>query len=175
LILFATSASDASVGEPSGGGWSALGTASEDKLITRVWTRVAQSGDSGDEVTVPFSGRAKGNVTIVAYRGVNGLGDWDLDVASGSSSTRVTPVSQAGSSDAFAVSFWVHRDSATDGFDLLDSAAVRESDAGSGGGHATILLADSGGEVTGNYGNLRARADSSSSRGNTWTIILDPD
>jgi len=51
---------------------------------------------------------------------------------------------------------------------------VRESDAGSGGGHSTILLADSGGAVSGNYGNLRAEADSSSSRGNTWTIILNP-
>jgi len=56
----------------------------------------------------------------------------------------------------------------------LEAAVVRESNAGTGGGHSTILLADSGGEITGNYGNLRARADSSSSRGNTWTIILNP-
>jgi len=174
LILFATSAGSASVGNPSGGGWTALGTASEDKLTTRVWTRTAQSGDSGDEVTVPFSSRAKGNMTVVAYRGVSGVGDWDSIVPSGSSDTRVTPVSQAGASEPFAVSFWVHRDSATDGFDLLDSAVVRESDAGSGGGHSTILLADSGGAVSGNYGNLRAEADSSSSRGNAWTIILNP-
>lgn len=176
LILFATSAGNASVGNPSGvGGWTTLGTASEDRLTTRVWIRTAQSGDSGDEVTVGFSSRAKGNVTVVAYRGVEDVGDWDLSVPSGSSDTRVTPVSQAGQSEAFAVSFWVHRDSATDAFNLLDSAVVRESDAGNGGGHSTILLADSGGSVTGSYGNLRAEADSSSSRGNTWTIILDPD
>jgi hypothetical protein len=175
LILFATSAGTASVGDPSGGGWNALGTASEDKLMTRVWIRVAQSGDSGDEIMVPFSGGAKGNVTVVAYRGASDIGDWDLDVPSGSSDTRITPVSEAGASEAFAVSFWVHRDSTTDAFNLLDSAVVRESDAGTGGGHPTILLADSGGAVTGSYGNLGAMADSSSSRGNTWTIILDPD
>jgi len=80
-------------------------------LTTRVWIRIAQSGDSGDAITVNFSSRAKGNLTVVAYRGVDDVGDWDSDVPSGSSDTRVTPVSQAGTSEAFAVSFWVHRDS----------------------------------------------------------------
>jgi hypothetical protein len=52
---------------------------------------------------------------------------------------------------------------------------VRSTGTQTGGGRVTTLLADSDASVpAGTYGGLTATAQSASSFGTTWTIILDP-
>ena len=52
-------------------GWTQLDSVVADDMGTVFWTKVAQAGDAGTQVTVPLSGSAKYTLTVAAYSGVD--------------------------------------------------------------------------------------------------------
>ncbi len=178
VVVFANAASPVQIGEPSGSGWSALGTASSAKLVSRAWVLTAGAGDSGRSVSIPLSNGAKSNVTVVVYRGIDPTSPVvaaEASVASGSSNQRTTPTISA-PAGSWAVSFWAHRDSSTTSLSAPGAVTVRDGATMSGGGRPTVLVADSGQAVgAGPTGGLTATAQASSKNGIAWTIVLQPD
>jgi len=174
ILLFVTAASNVSVDEPAGGGWQPVDTAAGANGVTRVWQTTAASTDSGDTVTVTFSTGAKYVASTVVYRGVAAVAAVEHDVNSSSTASRVTPIVNAADPASWGVSFWMHRDSSTTALNPPPGVAARVAASRSGGGHATVLIADSDGSVSGAYGGLTATAQVSSTFGITITIILSP-
>jgi PKD repeat protein len=174
ILLFMTAAKGVSMGEPTGSGWTAVETVSGNKALTRVWAKTASPGDGGDEVSVNLSSGAKYNASAVVYRGVDGVSASDGDVNTTFTDTRVTPAVGVPDSGSWGVSFWMHRDSSSSSLDAPSGVATRVSQSQSGGGRATVLIADSAGGVGGSYGGLAAIAPSPSTFGITITVILRP-
>ncbi len=174
VLLFMTTATDASIGEPTGSGWQALETASGSKGTTRVWQKTASAGDSGAAVAVTLSTGSKYNASALVYRGVGGVSVADAAVNTVYTDVRVTPTVGVADAGSLGVSFWMHRDSASSSLTAPAGVVERVAQSQTGGGRATVLIADSGGGVSGSYGGLAAIAPVPSTYGITATVILRP-
>lgn len=174
ILLFMTVPSNATIGEPDGGGWEPITAVSGSKGTTRVWQKLASAGDSGDDVSVTASKGTKYNASAIAYRGVGGVSAAEGEVNTVYTDVRVTPEVEVADPGSWGVSFWMHRDSDTSSFDAPDGVIERVARSQSGGGRATVLIADSGGGVAGDYGGLAAIAESPSTYGISISLVLQP-
>ena len=177
ILLFVSTASAVAISEPTGiSGWTALDSVDGPKGTTRVWWKTADAGDAGATTGVNLSANSKANIAAVAYRGTNTddpILAHGLVIDSAYSSSRVTP--QAWADDgSWAVSYWMHRDSTTTQLTTSADVVPRLQHSQSGGGHPTVLVADSNGPSTSPYGGLTATAAAPSSHGVTATLVLKP-
>ncbi len=177
LLLFLTVNAPVGVGSPSGvGGWELLDTAASSNGSTTVWTKVAAPGDGGRIVTIPTAARAKSSVGVVAYRGTSAtpVATFAHTIHT-SGAGRTTPVVPVDAPGSVAVSYWAHRDSTSTSLAPQGGVVNRLTGTQSGGGRITVLLVDSGGSVAaGSYGGLTATAQTASSFGTSWTVVLAP-
>ncbi|WP_434812103.1 PKD domain-containing protein [Microbacterium sp. bgisy189] len=176
LLLFLAVSGTPTVGAVSGGGtWEVLGMRDDGNLRTSVWRRTAGPDDAGSTVAVALGASAKGNLSLVVYRGAGEVAALASAAADGDSAQRATPSVAVSATNTWGVSYWAHRDSASAALDPPPTVASRATGTQSGGGRVTILVADSAASVPpGSYGGLAATADAASSYGVTWTIILAP-
>jgi PKD repeat protein len=176
MLLFLSVASGATVKQMTGVvGWVPVDSLTNANGSTRVWRKVAGTGDAGAQVRIKLSAQSKGNVTIVAYRGTNTLNPvaaFARTLVTTNSSLRTTPSLNVAKASV-VVSYWMHRDGTTTSLTPPAGVAVRATGTQAGTGHVTVLAADSGAAVpVGRYGALTARAAASSTLATTWTIVL---
>jgi hypothetical protein len=143
-----------------------------------VWQRIATDTDSGSDVEVTYSARAKDVVSMLAYRGTSASEPIAAFQGAGETTSRAgheTPVVPLTRNGTWALSYWADNSSATTGWSLPGNVTTRSTACGSGGGHVCAVVADSNGPVAGSeYGGLVATADSASAKAVMWTLLLRP-
>jgi PKD repeat protein len=179
LLLFLSENTHAAIGDPTGvAGWQPLDTLDGGNGTTRVWRKVAGPGDAGSSVRVALGAQSKASLMVAAYRGTRGtdpVAAYARATDTASSATRVTPAAPVTQAQAWAVSYWMHGDSATTALTPPANVTARAAGGNTGGGRVTTLLADSAAAVpTGTYGGLVATAAAASTTTTTWTVILAP-
>jgi hypothetical protein len=158
-------------------GWAEEGRqASGSSITTQVWSRVAQAGDAGAQLTVPLSGQAKATLQLAAYSGVSAADPvamlaGKVDVG-GTAHTTPTATAQAGS---WVVSIWSDKQAAAHTWSAPTGVVVRDNQAGAGSGDPATLLGDSGiGLPAGTVGGLTATVPTASNRATAFTVVLTP-
>ncbi|MCU1361427.1 MAG: hypothetical protein JWN99_2716, partial [Ilumatobacteraceae bacterium] len=179
LMFFSTGTNPTTVGQPTGvAGWTIVDTLTNASGTTRVYKKVAGATDAGKAVTISVSPLQKGNLMIVAYRGTSAtdpIASFARTLQTNSTASRTTPQATVTGASSWAVSYWMHRDSASTSLTAPGTVTSRSTGTQTGGGRVTTLLADSNGAVpAGTYGGQTATAQAASSLGTVWTIILAP-
>jgi hypothetical protein len=139
--------------------WTVLQNKSGDASIGYVLARTATADDAGRVVTITTSALAKDVMTVAAYRGGTVTTSASvLETADGTKHT--TPSVTAPSSQQWLVSYWSDKGSTTLAWAEPAGVTRRAAPVGSGSGHTSAVLADSGAAVaSGNQGSLLATAD----------------
>ena len=181
LLLFFSTGTNPAIAQPTGvTGWTAVDTLTNTNGTTRVWKKVAVAGDAGAQVRISTSPTTlvKGNLMIVAYRGTSAddpVAGFARLLQTTSTASRATPVVNVAGSGSWVISYWMHRDSSSTSLSVPAGVTSRSTGTQTGGGRVTTLLADSAAAVpAGSYGGLTATAQTASSVGTTWTIVLAP-
>jgi PKD repeat protein len=176
MLLFFSENTTATISNPAG--WTVLDTVTVNDTTTRVWRKIATGSDSGSSVTISLNSISKAGLSVVVYRGtslVNPVATFARSSLSNTSATRTTPMATVSGSQSWAVSYWTHKDSATNALIPPAGVTVRASGTQTSGGRISSMVADSNGVVAaGSYGGLTATAAATSSGGTAWTIILAP-
>ena len=176
LVLFFSENTHSAITDPVG--WQTLGSIDGGYATTRVWRKVAAAGDAGTVVQVGVATQSKGSLTLVAYRGtstVDPVSAFASRTDSTSSVTRVTPFATSAIGQSWALSYWMHGDSATSTLVAPPGAAVRAMGTQTGGGRVTTLVADSSASIPlGSFGGLVATAAATGFTTTSFTIILSP-
>jgi len=176
LLLFFAENTTATITDPAG--WTLLDTVVANGTTTRVWRKVAGAGDAGSNVTVGVSAISKAGLSVLAYRGTSATDPVATFARVGltnSSATRTTPVANVTGAQSWVISYWTHKDSATNALTPPAGVTVRASGTQTSGGRVTTLIADSGALVpAGTYGGLSATAAATSTAASAWTIVLAP-
>lgn len=173
LTLFAISNGTTTLSAPAG--WTSAGTVSSVSSTTAVWTRTATATDAaGGQVAVTSSSLTKAEVVLAAYRGATSA---SAVVARETATTtdHATPTVTAATGGGWLVSFWADKSASTASWTNPAGTTVRSTAAGTGAGHLSHLLADSGGPVAaGAVGGLVARASSASANAGMVSVLLVP-
>ncbi len=125
------------------------------------------------------TGYVKSDLTVVAYRGTDGaapIAAFDSKVVNTAGAAHTSPSINAPDGTGWLVTYWADRSDNTTGFTAPTGPTVREVQldrTSTGTAHITALLADSNGPVSaGPQGQLTATANSVSSRGVSFSIVL---
>jgi PKD repeat protein len=156
-------------------GWTLLETKDGNGVVARAWTKTATATDTS--VAVTSSGFAKSDLTVAAYRGLDGT----TPIAASASKTddaagaaHISPAVTATDGTSWLVSYWADKSTDTTGFSAPAGQTVRRAVATtSSTGHITALLVDGNAPVAaGARGQLTATANSASSRGASFSVLL---
>jgi PKD repeat protein len=174
VLFFAANTATPTYTGPSG--WTQIGTTSGGGTVGRAYSRVATAEDAaaGATVRVVSSGYAKSQIAVAAYRGTDPTAPVAVSAsgqdAGGASHT--SPVVNAPSGSKWLVTYWADESAATTGWTAPASQTVRDTLSHSGTGHISGLLVDSNGDVAGATGGLTAVANSASSSGVSFSVVL---
>jgi len=174
LVAFFTANSNTPTYTPPAG-WTLLETRDGNGIVARAWTKTAAAGDTS--VSVTSSAICKSDLTVAVYRGTNGTtpiaaSASKTDDASGAA--HVSPAVTAADGTSWLVTYWADKSTDTTGFSAPAGQTVRRAAAtASSSGHITALLVDGNGPVaSGPRGQLTATANSVSSRGASFSVLL---
>ena len=162
--------------QPSGlTGWTQVAQQVSGPMTTTVYRRTAVAGDSGTKVTVTTSAATDIDLQMVDYAGV-ALNALVLKTAADTSTANhTTPTVAVATAGSWVVSFWADRSSGTTSWGIPAAVTVRGTSLGTGGGRDTSVVADSGSPVADStYGGLTGVSNSTSGRGVTISIVLEP-
>ena len=156
-------------------GWTRAAVQQANGVTTIVWTRSAAAGAAGTSVSVTTSASVKSSLLAGAYRGaVVAAGGVAVVKETVSRAAHTTPVVTA-PAGSWVVSAWTDKTAATTSWTAPGGQQVRQTGAGSGTGHISWLLTDSGGPVaTGPAGGLTATASSATASAVMATVVLAP-
>jgi PKD repeat protein len=181
MLLFATvNTTSAAVSPPAGGvnGWTLVGSRSSPTagVQTFLWSNTADPGDAGQSVTVPLSAFGKTALQLLAYTGTGGtpISAHGVAIDETQGTARTTPVVSASAGGSVLVSYWADKSSATTSWTTPPQVTVRSATAGTGSGRIVSAIGDTGSVGPGSVGGLTATADSSTSRGVVWSVVLAP-
>jgi PKD repeat protein len=155
-------------------GWTALESQDGRNYVSRVYTKVAEAGDAGSDVTISSSSYAKDHLAVVAYRGTDqGTPVSASALQDDSVADHRTPVVQVPDGGGWLVSYWAEKSSTATAWSAPAEVARRASSATTAGsGRMLALVADSNGLVPrGSGGGVLATADAPG-RGASSTIVL---
>ena len=176
VMTFADNAPNNAITAPAG--WEQVGTQSTSGMTSRVWTRVATAGMAGTQVRVSTATAARGNLTLMAYRGtdaVDPVAQVSLAAETVNRAAHTTPTITGVAPGSWAVSYWADKTAATTSWTLPAGQLQRHQFAGTGAGHVSNLATDGGDEVTSDTaGGLTATANSSTLQAVMATIVLVP-
>ncbi len=179
LLLIATvNVAEAMVGAPSGvTGWQLVDSKSGETIQTLLWSKVAQAGDAGKQVSVPMGMIVKSSLQLVAYQGVTGP-DWIAASASAIDTTmgtaHVTPQVPVATGGSILVSYWADKGNVDDGWTVANGVTIRSTTIGAGNGRITSALGDSGPLAGGTAGQITGTTQTASAKTATWSIVLRP-
>jgi PKD repeat protein len=171
LLLFESFASP-TITASAPAGWTQVGSVVNKNLSTAVFSRSAQAGDAGSNVSVTFSAAVKASLTIADYAGATHV-EAQATSADATTASHTSPAVNGLVNGSFAVTFWTDKSTGTTAWTPPAGVTQRSAVFGVGGGAVSALLADSGTAVTGSsYGSLTATTNSVSGSGAAWTIAL---
>ncbi len=160
-------------------GWTLLQTGNGNGFVARAWTKTATSAEvaANAKVTVTSTSSAKADLTVSAYRGLDSttpIADSAIKLDNVAGAAHVSPAVTAGDSTSWLVTYFADKSTDTTGFNAPTGQTVRQGAAtASSSGHITALLVDSNAPVAaGANGQLTATANSTSSRGATFSVLL---
>ncbi len=174
VLFFAANTTNPTYTGPAG--WTEIGDASGSGTTGLAYSKVATAADAaaGATVRVVSSSYAKSQISITAYRGTDAT-DPVAASASGrdaSNGAHTSPTVTAPAGNNWLVTYWADESSATSGWTAPASQTVRNTLSHSGSGHMSGLVTDSNSNVTGNTGGLTAQANSPSSSGVSFSVVL---
>lgn len=172
LLLFLSVNSSTPTATPPTG-WTEVRAVDASGAQAWVWARAATGQDAGSAVSVSLSSRAKGSLTVAAYRSATGtplVSQSAADTARGATDLEVPGL--AADSGDWVVRYWGVKSSPQ--VSLSGTGGVtRSSSVGSGGGGVFSWLADSDGPVpAGQVSPQTAQASVSVSRSVTFALTL---
>ena len=179
LLIASVNKGPVTINDPTGvTGWVEVATAVDGTLTTKVWKKVADSGDAGQDLTVTLGGSAKTDLVLVAYSGTDPVDPVHAFAAATETATTAshqTPPLTTTTDGTLLVSYWSEKSSTTTVISPPPGTVTRHSSTGVGGGRVTTLLIDGGvQEPAGSYGGLLGTADSVAGKATMWTIALAP-
>jgi PKD repeat protein len=174
LVLFFTANSTNPTYTPPAG-WTQIETVNGSGVVGRAWTRVATAADDGASVRVTSSAYAKSNIAVGAYRGTDAttpvaVSANRLDNGSGAAHTSPTVTAPAGG--GWLVTYWSDKSNGTTSWNLPAGQSQRATASGSGSGTVSGVLADTNNAVSGSVGGLTATANTTSSRGISFSVVV---
>lgn len=174
-LVMVMSVASATIGVTTPAGWTLEDTQISGQMATRVYSRVAEAGDAGADVTVARSGSSKVTLQLSAYSGTAGTDPVAVTgAADGAGTSHTTPTASA-AAGSWVVSVWSDKQSVARSWTAPSGVTVRSNLAGVGSGDIASLLADSGGPVAGGeVGGLTATLGTSSNQATMFTVVLAP-
>jgi PKD repeat protein len=176
VAFFTCNTTDRTFTPPSG--WTEIEAREGNGIYARAWTRTATAADraAGAKVTVLSSGTAaKSDITVAAYRGTDGssVAASASKVVNTAGATHTSPAVTATGDQSWLVTYWGEKSNDTTSWTAPAGQSQRATSAGSGSGHISALLTDGNGPVpSGPTDGLSAIADSTSSRGASFSVLL---
>jgi PKD repeat protein len=181
MLLFATvNTVNATVSPPTGGvsGWTLVDSRSSPTagVQTFLWSNVADPGDAGTAVTVPLSAFAKTALQLMTYSGTGAspISAHGVAIDEVRGTARTTPVVSASAGGSVLVSYWADKSSATTSWTTPAEVTVRSATVGGGSGRIVSVIGDTGSVGPGSVGGMTATADSETTRGVVWSVVLAP-
>ncbi|MGL5828207.1 MAG: malectin domain-containing carbohydrate-binding protein, partial [Angustibacter sp.] len=162
-------------------GWRLLGTRSQtNSITTKVYARVAATGDAGSRVPLRYPAPGKITATLVAYSGadrtspVAALAEVvDADTADHATPPVIVPTAALGGR---ALSFWVDKSASPATEWTVPSGTIRRAVSfGSGAGSVSTQLAETAAVLgPGTAPSRTASVNVAGGKGLSWTILLKP-
>ena len=170
MLLFWSSNVAAAPTAPAG--WTAHGVASTSASTTGVWSRLATAADAGSTVSVTTSNFVKSDLVVTAYRGAAVAGQV-LAAETQSTANHKAPDTTVTDAGSWVVSYWADKSGTTAAWTAPRGTTTRHTYAGTGAGHVSELLTDSGGPVpVGAWTGLTATASSAALHATMATVVL---
>ncbi len=145
-------------------------------MVTKVYSRVAEAGDAGTSVSVPFSQSGKISAALLAYSGTDPVSPLAAaaDALDSGTSAHVTPQVTVATAGSWVLSLWQDKANlAASSWSTPAEVTPRSTLVGGGGGAITQVLADSAAVVAQvPYGGLTATANTTSVKGITASFVL---
>jgi hypothetical protein len=139
---------------------------------------VAAAADAGSAVTITSSDYAKSDLTVAAYRGASASNPIAISAGRAdntSGALHMSPPLTAVSSTDWLMTYWADESSGTTSWTAPAGQTVRSTSFGTSSGHISALLTDSNGTVpAGATGAKTATANSISSRGVSFSVLIAP-
>jgi PKD repeat protein len=176
LVLVLTVNTAGTVPEPVGGpAWAGVENLAGADHRTRVWDRVAVTGDAGRVVTVTLPATAKASLAALVYRG---SGPQVVTASSAVLETvsrvqHTTPPVAVTEPGSVLLSVWADKSSSTTTMTPPSGTAQRVLSVGSSGGRITALVADST-PPAGTAAGLTATASAASAKATMVSLVLAP-
>jgi hypothetical protein len=158
-------------------GWTPVAQTSGMPLQVAMFSRVSDGTDAGTAVTVSVAAAGQLVAQLVDYSNV-AAGTPVVATAWDSQKTaHVAPAVGVAAGGSWVVSFWADKSSTTTAWNLPGSVTQRDQTIGTGGGHVTAVIGDSGGPLpSGVYPPQTATINSStaSAKGVMISVVLAP-
>ena len=174
LLFLSTNSGTATATDPAG--WTRIGSATTSGATTVAWSRTATATDAGSSVAAVTSALVRADLVVAAYRG-GSVQPASAVVAAESSTTatHTTPTVQATVPGSWLVSYWADKSASTSSWAGPGGHTSRHTYAGTGAGHVSELLVDSGGAIqVGTAGGLSATANSAVANAAMASIVVAP-
>jgi len=174
LLFFAGNQNPATTSSPTG--WTLVRSADPTGIRGRLWFKTATAGDAGSLVTVTSSAILKAALTVGAYSGAPAANPIDVSavaVDTATTSTHVAPSVTPSASGGWLVTYWADKSTSSTSLSTTPSLVRRGGSTGTGGGHITSALADSGtGVPAGPTGGQVATGTAPASKAVMFSLVL---
>jgi PKD repeat protein len=175
LVMVMTWNSTVRATDPSG--WTRLRSQTLDGMSARAWTRVATGADAGRNVRVDTRQRAKGVISVVAYRGSGEGARVSASAAASASRTtnHVAPEVEVTDPGSWVVSAWGEESGSAQTWTLPAGTTRRAGRSTSGTAKVSQVVADSDGPVpTGTAAARTARTSLRAGLSAAFSIVVSP-
>lgn len=171
VAVFSTNQYSEAVTAPSD--WDQRAGAVTASMQSAMYSKVATADDAGTTLTVSAGTYARGSLVLSAYRDAQvSAAAFVMEAETGSTDTHVTPEATAADGD-WVLSYWADKTASTTAWSIPSSLKVRQTGAGSGAGHLSWMLADSGTALSaGTVGAVTGTADSSTANAVMGTVVI---
>lgn len=159
---------------PSGvNGWTQLSSAAANGLTSTVWSKHLTANDPGASVRFDTGTYAKAILTVAVYSGLSQGDPVQATFRSEASATttHVTPAVSPAQGD-WVASFWMDKSDTTTSWTAGTDATTRDVAIGTGTGHYSALIADSGGPLAGGGYPGRSATTDVATKALMWSVLL---
>ena len=170
VLFFAANTTTPTYAGPAG--WTQI-EATNTGIVARAYTKVATAADAGAVVRVTSSAYAKADMEVAVYRGTDPSDPVAVSASAqdAGGTTHTSPTLTAPAGNNTLLTYWADKSNDTSAWTAPAGQTRRNSKFGTGSGHMSGLITDQSG-VTGSTGGLTATANSSSSRGVSFSVVL---
>jgi hypothetical protein len=172
LLYFVTANTATTITTPAG--WVLLGTQQDGTPDTRSWvfTRTADANTASSTVSATLGASSKVSRMLIAYRDAAPITTLASSVMS-ANTTSLTSPGVVGLAGSRVVTYWSDKTTDNTGWTLPGGVNDRGASIGTGTGHVTAALADTG-VTAGPVAGLTATSSVVGSKGVAWSVVVSP-